>query len=110
VNIDTDELKIDAGTVNFWIKENQIQFNDSKVTSIFSVDSEGGSIFIIKDRDNKLKVFYVVIGKGRIDLESDVSYLSSQAKHMITCTWSLVGKKLGLYIDGKEVAVREISF
>ncbi len=68
-----DQIKIDVGTVSFWIKENQVQFNDSKTTPIFAINPVGGSIFMVKDDDNKFKVFYVVLGKGRVDLEVDVS-------------------------------------
>ncbi|MEY2664746.1 MAG: hypothetical protein RIT04_554 [Candidatus Parcubacteria bacterium] len=109
--MNVNELKINLGSVSFWIKENQIQFNDSKATPIFAINPEGGSIFMIKDEDNKIKVFYVVIGKGRVDLEVDVSSLNSTEKHMVAYTWDLFeGKKLTLYIDGKEVATKGIPF
>ena len=108
--MDTNKIKIDEGTINFWIKENQIVFNDFKTTPIFAVNPDGGSIFIIKDADNKLKVFYVVLGRGRVDLEFDISHLEQEKKHMITYTWSLKEKSLNLYIDGGAVSTKTIPF
>lgn len=108
--MDTNKLKIDEGTISFSIKENKIIFNDSKTTPIFAINPEGGSIFMIKDADNKLKVFYVVLGKGRVDLESDVSHLEQNKKHMIAYTWNLKEKKLKLYIDGIIASTQNIPF
>lgn len=105
-----NNLSIDKGTITFWISENKIQFNDSKITPIFSVNPNGGSIFIVKDDDNKIKVFYVVLGKGRVDLEYDVSNIDPSKKHMVAYTWSLEDKKLTLYFDGKVVATKDITF
>lgn len=105
-----NNLSIEKGTITFWIRENKIQFNDNKITPIFSVNPAGGSIFIVKDDDNKLKVFYVVLEKGRIDLEYDVSNVDPAKKHMIGFTWSLEDKKLKLYFDGKVVLEKEIGF
>lgn len=103
-------LKIDIGTISFWTKANSLKFNDGKTTPVFSVNPEGGSIFMVKDDDNKLKVFYVVMGQGRADLEYDVSNLDPKEKHMIVFTWNLNSKELILYIDGKEVVKKVIDF
>ncbi len=108
--MNNDKLKIDLGTISFWIKEKQIQFNDSKATPIFAINPDGGSIFMVKDDDNKLKVFYIVLGKGRVDLEADVAALNSNDKHMVSYTWDLQNKKLNLYIDGKNVKSQDIPF
>lgn len=105
-----DKLKIDQGTITFWTKENQINFNDGKITPLFTIAPTGGSIFVVKDADNKLKVFYVVLDKGRVDLEYDVSSLNPNDKHMIAFTWSLENRELVLYIDGQKVVSRSISF
>ena len=109
-NMDAQELKIEEGSINFWIKEHQLDFNDGQTTPLLSVNPTGGSIFIVKDADNKLKVFYVVLERGRVDLESNVSSLNPEIKHMITYAWNLPGKKVNLYIDGKEAATKEIPF
>lgn len=103
------KLNIKEGTINFWIKENQLNFTDSKTTPIFAVSPEGGSIFMVKDQDNKLKVFFVVLDKGRTDLEYDTASLSSDTKHMFSLTWNLNKKELNLYIDGVKVVQQEIK-
>ena len=105
-----DNLSIEKGTITFRIKENKIQFNDNKIIPIFSVNPSGGSIFIVKDDDNKLKVFYVVLDKGRVDIEYDVSNIDSSQKHMVAYTWSMEDKKLTLYFDGSIVANKDIPF
>lgn len=105
-----NSLSIEKGTITFWIKENKIKFNDNEITPMFSVNPSGGSIFIVKDNDNKLKVFYVVLGKGRIDLEYDVSGINSAEKHMVAYTWSFEDRKLNLYFDGSVVASKNITF
>jgi hypothetical protein len=108
--MNTSEFKINKGTISFWIKENKLLYNDNQTTPIFSTNPDGGSIFMVKDGDNKIKVFYVVLGKGRIDLEYDVSNLNSSIKHMFTFTWSLDDQKMILYIDGQEKMLKEIKF
>lgn len=103
------KLKIEEGTVNFWIKEQKIIFNDNKVNPILSISPEGGNIFILKDTDNKLKVFYVVLNKGKIDLEYDVSDIDSNKTHMVSFTWN-INNNLSLYIDGKQVNNKKVIF
>jgi len=105
-----NDLSIQQGTISFWTRENQVIFNDGKITPLFSVNPTGGSIFIIKDDDNKLKIFYIVLGKGRIDMEYDVSKLDSSKKHMIAVTWKLDDKKLVLYIDDQVAGTKDIPF
>ncbi len=104
------EFKINEGTVTFSLDANKLKYNDSKTTPIFSIAPEGGSIFVVKDNDNKLKFFYVVLGKGRVDLEYDVSNLDPNIKYRFAFTWSLKDQKLVLYIDGKEKSSRDIIF
>lgn len=108
--MNSNNLTIQEGTLSFWIKEDAIVFNDSKSTRIFQVDPEGGSILCVKDDDNKLKVLFVVIGKGRIDTEYDVSKITSDKRHMVAFSWSLKQKELNLYFDGKLVAQNSINF
>lgn len=108
--INNKNLKINEGTLNFWIKENSINFKDNQSVHILEVNPEGGDILCIKDSDGKLKFFFVVLGKGRVDIEFDVSTLDSSKKHMITFTWNLLEKSLNLYIDGSEVKKQTIPF
>ena len=105
-----DQATIQEGTLSFWTKEGQLLFNDSKSTPIYIIDPTGGSIFVVKDDDNKMKFVYVVNGKGRIDLAVDVSALSGSQRHFFVFTWDLENKKLCAYIDGKIEGQKEISF
>ena len=101
-----NNLKIEKGTVNFLIKKDTLVNPES--IPLFSISPEGGSIFMIKDSDNKLKVFFVALGKGRQDLIFDLStYKFIGQKYTFTFTWSLNSKKLLLYIDG--VLVKSVS-
>lgn len=104
------KLRIEEGSINFWIKEDSINFTDSKPTVIVEITPVGGSILRVKDDDNKLKVFFVVLGKGRIDLEYDVSNEDPNKRHMVAFTWSLEKNELKLYFDGKEVVNKKVSF
>lgn len=108
--MDNNQLTIEQGTVSFWIKENAIDFNDGKVTQIFQLDPDGGSILCVKDDDNKLKVLFVILGKGRADIEYNVSSLEMGRRHMIAFTWSLENKELVLFLDGRKVATQAIIF
>lgn len=94
------DLDFNEGTINFWIPSNLFEFNDKLIHNLYNNSNNQGSIFIVKDSDNKLKFFHVIIGKGRTDVEVDVSDLSSKDKHMITATWSLSSKEINLYVDG----------
>lgn len=108
--MDNNQLRIEQGTVSFWIKEKAVNFNDGNITRFFEVNPEGGSILCVKDNDNKLKIFFVVLGKGRVDIEHDVSDLDTQKRHMIAFTWSLKNKQLQLYLDGQVVQTKAVPF
>ncbi|MFA5748261.1 MAG: hypothetical protein WC872_04100 [Candidatus Absconditabacterales bacterium] len=104
-----ENLNIKIGTINFRIKKNSMSFNDNKITEIFNLNPTGGSIFMIKDQDNYIKIMYVVLGKGRIDLEYNVSELSNTKAHMITVTRD-INDSIILYIDGSEIKRQKITF
>ncbi len=106
----SNNLSVNEGTISFWTPENKLLFNDSKTTPLLSIDPQGGNIFILKDDDNKLKVFFVILDKGRVDLEYDISTLDPSKKHLIVITWSLKNKELLLYIDGNKASSKEIIF
>jgi len=108
--MNNQKLKIEEGTINFWIKENTVGYSDNKTTPLVSVDPEGGSIFILKDSDNKIKSFFVVLNRGRVDLEFDVSKEDVTKKHMVTFTWSLKDKEIKLCFDTKVMASKSITF
>lgn len=96
-----NKTNIKEGTISFWTKPNQINFSDGKITTLLQIDPQEGSIFVLKDSDNKIKFFHVYLGKGRTDVELDVSKLDSAEKHMFTFTWSVKNKELNMYVDGK---------
>jgi len=51
------------------------------------------------------------LGKGRTNVELDVSDLSSSETHHIAATWSVSKKETALYIDGgKKIAKSKIKY
>jgi len=96
----TKKLNIEEGTIEFWVRENKIKWNDNQITTFINFSNSEGSILIVKDSDNRLKFFHVVLGKGRTDVELDVSSLSNNERHFIAATWSLRKKEIALYVDG----------
>jgi hypothetical protein len=64
----------------------------------------------LKDVDNKVKFFHVTLGKGRSDIEFDVSTLDSNKPHFFAITWSKKNKENQLFIDGKIVAKTKNEF
>jgi len=99
--MENKKINLDEGTIVFWIHANKVNFNDDKFTPLKNQDTEKGSIFILKDADNKIKFFYVYLGQGRTDIEWDCSNLDSSIKHMIAVTWSQSNKQIKLFVDGK---------
>lgn len=98
------KIDIREGTIDFWVKEDKVVWNDNKETVLFNIPvNKTGSIFLIKDDDNKLKFFHVILGKGRTDVELDVSNLSLDKPHHIAVNWSLKEKKITLFVDGGEL-------
>jgi len=99
--MENKKINLDEGTIAFWIDANKVNFNDNKFTPLMNQDTEKGSIFILKDADNKIKFFYVYLGQGRTDIEWDCSNLDSSIRHMIAVTWSQSNKQIQLFVDGK---------
>ena len=97
-----NKLNIEVGTVEFWVRENKVSWNDYRSNPLFELSKSGNSIFIVKDSDNKLKFFHVYLGKGRTDVEIDVSDLGDDRAHHVVATWDVNGKKICLYINGGE--------
>ncbi|MCX6784263.1 MAG: hypothetical protein NT141_04365 [candidate division WWE3 bacterium] len=105
-----NQSSILEGTIEFWISENKVDFQSNEAIQLLQVNPLGGSILIIKDVDRKIKVFHVYIGKGRTDVECDVSTLDKSKKHMIAFTWSVGNKELKLYIDGELKSTATITY
>ncbi|MBN1175340.1 hypothetical protein JXA48_01725 [Candidatus Woesearchaeota archaeon] len=95
-----NKINFKEGSINFWIPENVFDFDDNQTHILVNQGNLEGSIFIVKDGDNKLKFFHVLLGKGRTDVVIDVQELLKSEKHMITATWSISKKEINLYIDG----------
>ncbi len=108
--MDTSKVDINEGTISFWIKPGKIIYNDGKAAPLIQLNPKGGSIFMVKDSDNKVKFFHVKLDKGRTDIEHDVSNLDPNAKHMFAVTWSVKNSKIILYIDGEPVSETTINY
>lgn len=105
------EIDIREGTMEFWVREDKVRWNDNKSNVLFNITvNNTGSLFMIKDDDNKLKFFHLIIGKGKTDLEVDVSNLSLDKPHHIAVKWSVSKKEVGLYVDGKLEDKKEITY
>lgn len=101
---------VDEGTISFWVRKNKLKWNDNLTHVLLNLSKKDGSIFLVKDSDNKLKFFHVILGKGRTDIEHDVSELSSEKDHQIAVTWSVKSKEICLYIDGEPVKKSKIEY
>lgn len=97
-----------SGTVNFWIPPKLFQYNDNLAHILFEFNNIEGSILILKDSDNFLKVFYVLLGYGRYNLEMDVSKVSHEP-HMVTFTWDYDKRELNLYFDGENRVLNKMN-
>lgn len=104
------KLDINEGTISFWVQPGKVAFNDGKTKPLIQLNPTGGSIFMVKDNDNKLKFFHVCLGKGRTDVEYDISSLDTSIKHMFAVTWSLKNAKIVMYIDGVPVSEVVINY
>lgn len=96
------QLDLREGTIDFWVEKNKLRWNDGLIQILVNIPTEQGNILIVKDSDNKLKFSHVLLGKGRTDVEIDVSDLSINESHYIAATWSISKKEIVLYIDGGE--------
>lgn len=109
-NNDKSQLNITEGTIEFTVKENKVDYSNDEAVPLFQISPLGGSVFIIKDSDNKIKFFHDYLGKGRTDVEFDVSKLYKSKKHHFAFTWDVKGKELKLYIDGELKKTEKIKY
>jgi len=108
--ISSNQVNLQEGTIEFWVKENKLIWDDGKANVLFNISKSDGSLFMVKDSDNRLKFFHVILGKGRTDVEVDVSELSTNKPYYIVATWSVSKKEIALYIDGELKAKSEIQY
>lgn len=99
--LNKNELNIEEGTVTFRVNAGNVNWADSQTIPLFELSNNGNSIFIVKDSDNRLKLFHVFLGKGKTEVEGDVSNFPSSEPHFIVATWSVSKKEVALYVDGK---------
>jgi len=113
-NEDYSKLDLSVGSLEFWVRENKLDWSDGKATILFNIAKSNGSLFVIKDSDNKLKCYHVILGKGRTDIEIDILKLDKFDKnkaHQTVITWDInTDKKLSLYIDGKLAGAKNIEY
>ena len=95
------KVNIKEGSMEFWVKEKKLIWNDGTEQMLFNISKSDGSIFLIKNSDNKLKFSHVSLGKGKASIKVDVSELPIDEPHHIVVTWD-VEKEIALYVDGKE--------
>lgn len=109
MNKHSDLLNVEEGTIEFRIKKNKLTWNDGLKYDFTNLSNDFGSVLILKDTDDKIKFFHVILGKSRTDVETDVSSLSVSEDHSFAFTWSIETKKIIIYVDGKEVNSSEIK-
>ncbi len=101
---------IKEGSIAFWVRNGKLNWSDGLVDALINLSNSEGSIFLLKDSDNKLKFSHVMLGKGRTDIEKDVSQLNKNVDHHIAITWSLRNKEICLYIDGEIASKTAIPY
>lgn len=101
MNQKNNELNISEGTITFWIDPKKVNLWSNEIIPLVQLNPIGGSIFILKDNDNKIKFFHVLMSKGRTNADVDISSLSKEDKHMFGFTWSIKERKIKIYIDGE---------
>lgn len=106
----SDKTSILEGTIEFWVGMNKVDYSNNEAVPLFQINPLGGSIFIVKDSDNKIKFFHVFLGKGRTDVECNVSKLDKNKKHHFIFTWSIKNKELKIYIDGEHKKTAKINY
>lgn len=104
------KLDIKEGTIELRISVGKVNYSSNGTIPLFQANPQGGSIFILKDADNKIKFFYVYLGKGRTDVEYDVSKLDQDKKHVFVFTWSIKDREIKTYIDGELKSAAKINY
>lgn len=97
-----DEIDFNIGTISF-PSINDIQKIDwMKDNVLVNIIKDGNGLFIQKS-DGKLKCYHVILGRGRTDVEADVSHLDNEKNYVVAFTWN-VKSNLEIYIDGEKLA------
>ncbi|MCD4741362.1 MAG: hypothetical protein K8R67_02605 [Desulfobacteraceae bacterium] len=95
---ETLKLDVRSGGIKFSIPENY-GYDDQKNHKLVDYSDESGSVSIKKDSDNKLKLSHFAFGKGRHDLEYDVSDLVSSEPHIVSAKWNSNSNEYQLNVE-----------
>lgn len=97
-------IDLNQGTVSFLVRAGKFKWNNNQKVVLFEASREEGKIFIVKNTQNILKVFYCLKGKEKKEVSTTVENLSIQKDHQIAFTWSQKENKIILYLDGEKVS------
>lgn len=103
------KIDFNKGSLSFLIPERVMDYGDNKFINLVNYNSKDGSLKIVKDKDNGLKVFYDYKNNGRCFLEASTKELDDNDEHEVAVTWSLSDREVILYIDGEEIEKCEID-
>ena len=106
---DNQSPDIYVGSYCFWLKKG-MRYNDGQEAVLFNMRKDEGSIILKKDTKNCLDFTHILVGKGKANLEYDVSSLSSDSAHMFGFSWSVKNKEIKLYIDGEFAAKKHMKY
>lgn len=101
-------FNLNKGTIEFWVKENKLDWDNDKSISLLEVSREGGKIVVVKDKKNIMRAIYQK-GEEKSETSVDVSDLSKQERHQVVFTWNRENNEINLFLDGKKVDQNNIK-
>ena len=99
-----ENINFETGTLTFWIPSETIDYKDNKFISLVNFASDKGTLNIVKDKENGLRVSYNYFGKGNCEAKALAGELDNGEKHMVAITWSMAERLVKIYIDDNEKA------
>ncbi|MAG40055.1 hypothetical protein CMI41_03745 [Candidatus Pacearchaeota archaeon] len=102
-------INFNKGALSFFIPKGVMNYRDNKFVSLIDYSSEDGTLKIVKDKDNGLKVFYRYKNNGSCDLKANAEDLDDDKEHEVAVSWSMEDRLVKIYIDGVEIASCEID-
>lgn len=104
-----EDIKFDKGALTFWIPEGTMNYKDNKFINLINYISDEGTLCIVKDKDNGLRVSYNYFDNGACEVKASAEELDNEDKHMVAVTWSISEGKIKIFIDGDERASEDIE-